>query len=55
MLGALKAARVKLLLDVRAVRVTQAPGLGGSRQAALDQAGIGYVHLQGLGTPRPGR
>ena len=23
--------------------------------AGLDAAGIGYVHLQGLGTPKPGR
>jgi len=55
-LGVLHAARVKLLLDVRAVPQSRKPGFS-KRQlaAALDQAGIGYVHLQGLGTPKPGR
>ncbi len=54
--AALRDAGAKLLLDVRAVPQSRKPGLS-KRQlaAALDQAGIGYVHLQGLGTPKAGR
>jgi uncharacterized protein (DUF488 family) len=49
-------ARTNLLIDVRAVAQSRKPGFS-KRQlaAALDEAGIGYVHLQGLGTPKPGR
>ena len=48
--------RTGLLIDVRAVAQSRKPGFS-KRQlaAALDEAGIGYVHLQGLGTPKPGR
>ena len=55
-LDALRQAQVGLLIDVRAVAQSRKPGFS-KRQlaAALDQAGIGYVHLQGLGTPKPGR
>jgi uncharacterized protein (DUF488 family) len=55
-LAALGAASVGLLIDVRAVAQSRKPGFS-KRQlaAALDAAGIGYVHLQGLGTPKPGR
>ena len=55
-LTALKDARVGLLINVRAVAQSRKPGFS-KRQlaAALDEAGIGYVHLQGLGTPKPGR
>ena len=55
-LTTLKDARVGLLIDVRAVPQSRKPGFS-KRQlsAALDEAGIGYVHLQGLGTPKPGR
>jgi len=54
--GTLQDARAKLLIDVRAVAQSRKPGFS-KRQlaAALDQAGIGYVHLQGLGTPKAGR
>ncbi len=54
--GTLRQARAKLLIDVRAVAQSRKPGFS-KRQlaAALDEAGIGYVHLQGLGTPKPGR
>lgn len=54
--GTLRDARAELLIDVRAVAQSRKPGFS-KRQlaAALDQAGIGYVHLQGLGTPKPGR
>ena len=55
-LDTLRAAGTKLLVDVRAVAQSRKPGFS-KRQlaAALDGAGIGYVHLQGLGTPKPGR
>jgi uncharacterized protein (DUF488 family) len=55
-LATLKDARVGLLIDVRAVPQSRKPGFS-KRQlaAALDEAGIGYAHLQALGTPKPGR
>ena len=55
-LATLRDAHVGLLIDVRAVAQSRKPGFS-ERQlaAALDQSGIGYVHLQGLGTPKPGR
>jgi uncharacterized protein (DUF488 family) len=54
--GVLRDATVELLVDVRAVPQSRKPGFS-KRQlaAALDEVGIGYVHLQGLGTPKPGR
>lgn len=55
-LATLKDARVGLLLDVRAVAASRKPGFSKRQLAAgLDQAGIRYVHLQRLGTPKPGR
>jgi uncharacterized protein (DUF488 family) len=55
-LATLKQANVALLIDVRAVAQSRKPGFS-KRQlaAALDEAGIAYVHLQALGTPKPGR
>ena len=52
----LRAAGTERLLDVRAVAQSRKPGFS-KRQlaAALDEAGIAYVHLQGLGTPKAGR
>lgn len=52
----LKDAHAALLIDVRAVPQSRKPGFS-KRQlaAALDVAGIAYVHLQALGTPKPGR
>ncbi len=55
-LATLKEARVGLLIDVRAVAASRKPGFSKRQLAAgLDQAGIGYLHLQPLGTPKPGR
>jgi uncharacterized protein (DUF488 family) len=55
-LTALREARVGLLVDVRAVAASRKPGFSKRQLAAgLDVAGIGYVHLQPLGTPKPGR
>ncbi len=52
----LRAARVSLLIDVRAVPISRKPGFSKRQLAAgLDELGIAYVHLQGLGTPKPGR
>jgi uncharacterized protein (DUF488 family) len=55
-LARLKAADVTLLIDVRAVPQSRKPGFSKRQLAAeLDEQGIAYVHLQGLGTPKPGR
>jgi uncharacterized protein (DUF488 family) len=55
-LAALAAARVELLVDVRAVASSRRPGFSKSRLAGnLADAGIAYVHLRGLGTPAAGR
>ena len=55
-LTTLKDAQVGLLIDIRAVAQSRKPGFS-KRQlaAALDENGIGYIHLQGLGTPKLGR
>ena len=55
-LGELKRAKIDLLVDTRAVAASRRPGFS-KRQlaAALDQAGIAYLHLQKLGTPSEGR
>ena len=55
-LATLRQARVDLLIDVRAVAASRKPGFS-KRQlsAGLDAAGIRYLHLQRLGTPKPGR
>ena len=44
------------LIDVRAVPLSRKPGFS-KRQlaAALHEAGIGYINLRGLGTPKSGR
>ena len=55
-LAELRAARIGLLIDVRAVPQSRKPGFSKRQLAAgLDEQGIAYVHLQGLGTPKPGR
>jgi uncharacterized protein (DUF488 family) len=52
----LKRAKIDLLVDTRAVAASRRPGFS-KRQlaAALDEEGIGYLHLQKLGTPAEGR
>ncbi|HUB47097.1 MAG TPA: DUF488 domain-containing protein [Acetobacteraceae bacterium] len=55
-LGALVAADVELLIDVRAMPRSRKPGFSKRQLAAgLDERGIPYLHLQGLGTPKAGR
>lgn len=55
-LDELRHAKVDTLVDVRAVAASRRPGFS-KRQlaAALDEAGIVYIHLQKLGTPAEGR
>jgi len=53
---ALKAAGVEVLIDVRAVPSSRRAGFSKRILAAsLGEAGIDYVHLQALGTPKAGR
>ena len=55
-LSELKDAKVELLVDVRAVAASRRPGFSKRQLAAgLDERGIGYLHLHGLGTPKEGR
>jgi uncharacterized protein (DUF488 family) len=52
----LKRAKVKLLVDTRAVAASRKPGFSKRQLAAtLDENGIAYLHLQKLGTPDAGR
>jgi uncharacterized protein (DUF488 family) len=54
--GALRGAGVQTLLDVRELPLSRRAGFSKSPlRAALNEAGIGYVHLKGLGTPAEGR
>jgi len=49
-------AGVGLLVDVRAVAASRRPGFSKRQLAAgVDERGIGYLHLRGLGTPAAGR
>jgi uncharacterized protein (DUF488 family) len=56
LMAELKRAKVKLLVDTRAVAASRKPGFSKRQLAAtLDENGIGYLHLQKLGTPDEGR
>ena len=55
-LDELKRAKVKLLIDTRAVAASRRAGFSKKMLAAsLDERGIAYIHLQRLGTPAEGR
>jgi uncharacterized protein (DUF488 family) len=55
-LGELKRAKIDLLIDTRAVAASRRPGFSKRQLAAsLGETGIGYLHLQKLGTPAAGR
>lgn len=55
-LAELKAADVDLLIDIRAVAASRRPGFSKTAlSGALNEAGIGYLHLRALGTPKTGR
>jgi uncharacterized protein (DUF488 family) len=52
----LKTAGVEVVVDVRAVAASRRAGFSKTLlSASLNEAGIGYVHLRQLGTPKPGR
>jgi uncharacterized protein (DUF488 family) len=55
-LAALQNAGVERVIDVRALPLSRRPGFSKSPlRAALEEAGIEYVHLKALGTPADGR
>ncbi|NLS26543.1 hypothetical protein S2M10_15270 [Sphingomonas sp. S2M10] len=55
-LAALTSAGVQRVIDVRALPLSRRPGFSKSSLAAsLREAGIDYVHLKQLGTPKRGR
>jgi uncharacterized protein (DUF488 family) len=55
-LATLQAAGVEQVIDVRALPLSRRPGFSKNiLTATLADAGIGYVHLKALGTPKPGR
>lgn len=55
-LVALTAAGVERVIDVRALPLSRRPGFSKTPLSAeLAQAGIDYVHLKALGTPKAGR
>jgi uncharacterized protein (DUF488 family) len=55
-LAALTKAGVQRVIDVRALPLSRRPGFSKSSLAAsLAEAGIDYVHLKQLGTPKRGR
>jgi uncharacterized protein (DUF488 family) len=52
----LQAAKVSLVIDVRAIAASRRPGFSKTVLAAsLAEAGIDYLHLRALGTPKAGR
>lgn len=52
----LKAADVGLLIDVRAIAASRRAGFSKTLlSGSLNEAGIDYLHLRDLGTPKPGR
>jgi len=54
--AALQSAGVERVIDVRALPLSRRPGFSKSPlRAALEEAGIEYLHLKALGTPADGR
>jgi len=54
--AALKAAKVKTLIDVREVANSRRAGFSKKAlMASLAEAGIAYIHMKALGTPKAGR
>ncbi len=54
--AALKGAKIKTLIDVREVANSRRAGFSKKALAAsLDAAGIAYIHMKALGTPKAGR
>ena len=56
LVAALREAGIATLVDVRAVANSRRPGFAKrALSAAMEEAGIGYLHLPALGTPAAGR
>jgi uncharacterized protein (DUF488 family) len=56
LIAALRDAGIATVVDVRQAPISRRPGFSKSAlAAALADAGIDYVHLRALGTPKPGR
>jgi len=54
--SALQKAQVERVIDVRALPLSRRPGFSkSSLRAALEEAGIEYLHFKALGTPAEGR
>jgi uncharacterized protein (DUF488 family) len=52
----LERAKCDIVIDTRAVAASRKPGFSKRQLAAgLDEHSVGYLHLQGLGTPKEGR
>ena len=55
-IAALKAAKIKTLIDVRDIANSRRAGFSKKAlMASLNEAGIAYVHMKALGTPKAGR
>jgi uncharacterized protein (DUF488 family) len=55
-IAALQKGGVERVIDVRALPLSRRPGFSKTPlRAALEEAGIDYVHLKALGTPAEGR
>jgi len=55
-LATLRGAGIATLLDIRDLPLSRRAGFSKRQlQAAVEEAGLGYVHLKGLGTPKEGR
>ena len=55
-IGRLARAGVRMVIDVRAIAASRRPGFSKTMLgASLDEAGIAYVLLRALGTPKAGR
>lgn len=55
-IATLRASSVRLLIDVRELPISRRKGFAkGALSAALEAADIQYLHLRGLGDPKPGR
>lgn len=56
LVATLKAAKVAFLVDIRGVAASRRPGFSKtSLRSAVEEAGISYLHLRALGTPKEGR
>lgn len=55
-LNTLEAADVSVIADIRELPISRKRGFAKTRLSkALEERGIGYIHLRALGDPKPGR